>query len=143
MADCLVKDQDLRNRAQTKIAETLTAPLLPKINEQDDHKGLEKTKEKSLSFSNIIWLVCSILVFYLTDFASTCLYNPEVDRFYFNIAIFLFGVMISIAIFLIVWVTYIQKRTSDQWEKLHPYAIPTATACATIGSLWFVHKSLK
>ncbi len=42
---------------------------------------------------------------------------------------------VLIAAYLIVWLSFIKKVSSDKWNDLHPMLIPIATASFVIGSL--------
>lgn len=57
-------------------------------------------------------------------------------RLWFNIGAGLISINICIAAFLIVWLTYIKKITTDEWERRFPAAIPVATGCFVIGAIW-------
>ena len=49
-----------------------------------------------------------------------------------------FGLMaanLSIAFYLIVWLTHIGKVNSNMWSERHPTLIPIATACFVSGCI--------
>ena len=45
-------------------------------------------------------------------------------------------VNIGIAFFLIVYLSWIKKMSSDDWEKNYPCAIPVATGAFIMGGVW-------
>ncbi|XP_061192871.1 transmembrane protein 128-like [Saccostrea echinata] len=104
--------------------------------------GKYRSKDSPYSIQNILWLISSIAVFYYTDFYIACRYDQRVNRVWFNVGAILMLVNLSIAAFLIVYITYIKKVSTDNWETLYPAAIPIATGsfilggiCVTVG-LW-------
>ena len=44
-------------------------------------------------------------------------------------------VNIGIGSFLILWLSFVKKVKSDDWEKLYPSAIPIATASFVLGGI--------
>ena len=57
-------------------------------------------------------------------------------RLWFNIGAILILVNIGIAAFLIVYLSWIKKINSDDWEKMYPAAIPIATGAFIMGGVW-------
>ncbi|KAL3865145.1 hypothetical protein ACJMK2_006766 [Sinanodonta woodiana] len=98
-----------------------------------EHRKYKKT-ESPYSIQNILWLIASMATFYYSDFYLAVTYDPRVNRLWFNIGMLLVGVNICIAVFLIIWLSYIKKIDSDQWEKRYPAAIPIATASFVLGA---------
>ena len=45
------------------------------------------------------------------------------------------AINISIGAFLIIWLSFIKKVKSEDWEKLYPAAIPVATASFILGGI--------
>jgi hypothetical protein len=132
-------------KVQNRLADRYLEPLEVKgeagletkrSEDASDGKEKRKTRERfaSFTFQNILWLVGSLAVFHFTEFHKVVLYDPRINRFWFNAGAGLVGVTITVAFFLIVWKTFIKKRTPDDWEKDHPAAIPVATASFIIGS---------
>ncbi|ESO96853.1 hypothetical protein LOTGIDRAFT_231679 [Lottia gigantea] len=105
---------------------------------QEFEKQYGKYQKKSSPFciQNILWLISSIAVFHFTDFYMVIRYNPKVNSLWFNIGAILILINISVAVFLVVWLTFIKKVPSEQWERRYPSAIPTATACFIFGSIF-------
>ena len=56
-------------------------------------------------------------------------------RLWFNIGALSVAVNVSIAIFLIVYLSFIKKVSSDDWERKYPSLIPIATAAFVIGGI--------
>ncbi|XP_074643110.1 transmembrane protein 128-like [Tubulanus polymorphus] len=98
----------------------------------------EKQIEKPYSFANMCWFVSAAVVFYLTDFYAAIMYDERVDRFWFNVGVFFIAVNVCIATFLIGWLTFIKKVSTDDWEQLHPMAIPIASASFCFGSVFLI-----
>ena len=48
----------------------------------------------------------------------------------------LIGVNVAIAFYMIVWLSFIKKVSTNSWNDLHPTLIPIATACFVTGSLF-------
>lgn len=57
------------------------------------------------------------------------------SRLWFNIGALLVGVNVSIAVFLIVYLSFIKKVSSDEWERRYPALIPLATAAFVVGGI--------
>lgn len=155
--------QNIRQRVQRKIAgaylEAIDPDALGKerpkekftLSENMDEatrKKFEKKFEKyrsrdyPYSIQNVLWLIGAIALFYYTDFYVAVRYDPKVNRVWFNIGAILILVNIGIAAFLIIYLSWVKKISSDDWEKACPCAIPIATGafimggvCVTVG-LW-------
>ncbi|XP_048747332.1 transmembrane protein 128-like [Ostrea edulis] len=148
--------ENVRRRVQQKIAgkfigaigtdedkSSLSQNMDEETREQFEKRfGKYRTKESPYSIQNILWFVSSIAVFYYTDFYIACRYDQRVNRVWFNVGAILILVNVSIAAFLIVYITYIKKVSTDDWETHYPAAIPIATGsfiiggvCVTVG-LW-------
>ena len=46
------------------------------------------------------------------------------------------AINLAIAFFLIVWLSFIKKIPTEDWEVHYPAAIPIATAAFIFGSFW-------
>ncbi|XP_060603267.1 transmembrane protein 128-like [Ruditapes philippinarum] len=92
--------------------------------------------ESAYSIQNICWLIASIGVFYYTDFYRAVLYDHRINRLWFNIGALSVAVNVCIAIFLIVYLSYIKKVSSDDWERKYPSLIPIATAAFVFGGIF-------
>ncbi|KAL4231602.1 hypothetical protein ACF0H5_009182 [Mactra antiquata] len=92
--------------------------------------------ESAYSIQNICWLITALGIFYYTDFYRAVLYDSRINRLWFNIGALLIGVNISIAVFLILYLTYIKKVNSDDWERQYPALIPIATAAFILGGIF-------
>ncbi|KAK3581611.1 hypothetical protein CHS0354_003150 [Potamilus streckersoni] len=99
-----------------------------------EHRKYRKI-ESPYSIQNILWLLASMATFYYSDFYLAVTYDPRVNRLLFKIGMLLMGVNISIAVFLIIWLSYVKKIDSDKWEKSYPAAIPIATASFVLGAV--------
>ncbi|KAK2166440.1 hypothetical protein LSH36_39g10033 [Paralvinella palmiformis] len=136
-------------RVRRKVANQLQEDIFDEDQQKNDEddpqaksKGLRVKRESPYSVENILWLISSIAVFYYADFARAMLYDPDVRRSWFYIGLVLMGLTCAIAFFLIVYLSWIKKMSTDDWELQYPAAIPVATAsfafgsfCVTIG-LW-------
>ncbi|XP_045190761.2 transmembrane protein 128-like [Mercenaria mercenaria] len=92
--------------------------------------------ESAYSIQNICWLIASLGVFYYTDFYRAILYDQRINRLWFNIGALSVGANVSIAIFLIVYLSFIKKVSSDDWERKYPALIPIATAAFVVGGIF-------
>ena len=59
----------------------------------------------------------------------------NIFRTWFNLGAILVSINIGIASFLIVWLSFVKKVKSDDWERLYPAAIPVATASFILGGI--------
>ena len=57
-------------------------------------------------------------------------------RTWFNIGAVLIAINLGIAFFLIVWLSFIKKIPTEDWEVHYPAAVPIATAAFIFGSFW-------
>ncbi|WAR22195.1 TM128-like protein [Mya arenaria] len=99
------------------------------------HRKYRKS-ESAYSIQNVCWLIASMAVFYYTDFYRAVLYDPRILRLWFNVGVVLVGVNICIALFLIVYLSFIKKVHSDEWESRYPAAIPVASAAFVVGGIF-------
>lgn len=138
-----VIDPDALDKEKPNEKYTLSQNMDSKT-QQKFEKKFEKyrTKDYPYSIQNILWFIGSIALFYYTDFYVAVRYDPRVNRLWFNIGAILILINIGIAGFLIVYLSWIKKMSSDDWEKTCPAAIPIATGafimggvCVTVG-LW-------
>ena len=53
-------------------------------------------------------------------------------------AVFFGGLSMIVAVYLIVWCSYLKGISADDWETYNPYAIPIATGCGVISGLWYI-----
>ena len=51
-------------------------------------------------------------------------------------AVSLFGASLSMAVFCVVYLSWWLGASPDEWEALAPPAIPIATTCFLVGSVW-------
>jgi len=133
-ADSPDPDSLLRRRVAGKFLQQFQ-----KDREQEEEafiKGNETSVPKSpYTIQNVIWIVAAIAVFYFTDLPIAVLYDPRIYRTWLNIGIVLIGANLGIASYLIVYLSWIKKLNSDEWDVRHPAAIPIATACFAFGSI--------
>ncbi|KAH3802908.1 hypothetical protein DPMN_156605 [Dreissena polymorpha] len=54
---------------------------------------------------------------------------------WFNSGVILIGVNMGIGLFLIVYLSYFKKISSDNWEREYPAAIPVASAAFVVGGI--------
>ena len=96
----------------------------------------------------MVWLLASIGIFYLTDFAAVVLYDTRVDRRWLYGALSLFLIAGICCSYCIIWLSWIKKIHSDYWEDSNQFVIPVATASMLLGtialckSLWSVWSFL-
>ncbi|KAK7485867.1 hypothetical protein BaRGS_00022862 [Batillaria attramentaria] len=139
------EEDAFRRRVQHRLADRyLEALEIEEENEKRKQLGLDrdgdippKSKQRFSAFNvqNIVWLIASIAVFHFSDFYVVVLYDPRINRLWFDVGAGLIGVTLAIALFLIIWLSLVKKVSSDDWEKLHPTAIPIATASFILGSI--------
>lgn len=94
-----------------------------------------KPKTSPYTLRNVVWLVAAMAVFYYSDFYPALKYDPRINRTWLNIGLMLIAVNIGIALFLIIWISCVQKINSDEWERRYPAAIPVATGAFIIGAI--------
>ncbi|XP_071090062.1 transmembrane protein 128-like [Haliotis cracherodii] len=97
--------------------------------------GKYRRKESVFSIMNILWLMAGVAVFYFSEIVLVIRYDPRVDRLWFNIGSVLMGINICIAMFLVVYLSYIKKISADDWERHYPALIPIATAAFIFGGI--------
>ncbi|XP_046576893.1 transmembrane protein 128-like [Haliotis rubra] len=114
----------------------LTSQIDPETQKKFEAKfGKYRRKESVFSIVNVLWLVAGVAVFYFSDVVMVIRYDPRVDRLWFNIGSVLMGINISIAMFLVVYLSQIKKISSDDWERHYPALIPIATAAFIFGGI--------
>ncbi|XP_013420562.1 transmembrane protein 128 [Lingula anatina] len=148
MAD---RGDEIRQRVRHKMQENMYRSIFPdpKVAEETEKK-LEKLKKKSSPYSiqNVCWLIASMAVFYYTDLYLAILYDNRINRLWLYPGLISISITVMIACFLIVWLSYIKKVPSDEWETRYPAAIPVSTFCFILGSvlvmigLWPVYAFL-
>lgn len=92
----------------------------------------------------MFWVSLSIMTIYLTDFFVVAFTDPPeceqkkrmdcVDRFYFNLSLVNFIVLICIFFYLSVYLPYI-ARIDLPWDTHCPRMIPAACCVSAVGSL--------
>ncbi|ELU07790.1 hypothetical protein CAPTEDRAFT_193160 [Capitella teleta] len=98
-------------------------------------RGPQKTKPSPYSIANFLWIASAACVLYYTEFFTTAIKHPKTRMTWLYTGILLICVNLAVAFFLIVYLSYIKKVSSDNWEKQYPPAIPIATACFTFGAI--------
>ncbi|XP_052220077.1 transmembrane protein 128-like [Dreissena polymorpha] len=98
------------------------------------HRKYRRT-ESAYSIQNICWLIAAMGVFYYTDFYLALMYDHRILRMWFNSGVILIGVNMGIGLFLIVYLSYFKKISSDNWEREYPAAIPVASAAFVVGGI--------
>lgn len=58
--------------------------------------------------------------------------------FSFKLAVFFGGLALFIALYLIVWCSYIKGVSADDWETYNKFAIPLATATGLLSGIWYI-----
>lgn len=102
---------------------------------QTDDKQQQTATNATFTLENICWFIASILCVYFTDIINVILYDNNIYRKLLTIAFILIGINLTIACYLIAYVTYIKKINSNRWNELYPALIPVATACFISGSI--------
>ncbi|GFN73763.1 transmembrane protein 128-like [Plakobranchus ocellatus] len=128
----------LRQRFQEKLAARLNADP-SSASGQDDTPELDaREPSKSASpfcFQNLLWLVVALMVFYFSDFFRVMMYDLRIKRIWYWIGIAMMSIHIGTAAFLVIWLGYWKKISSEHWDKKYPKAIPIATASFLVGIL--------
>jgi len=140
--------QDLRQRIVTQVN-----PAMDYTQESNGYSVtgdgcLKDLTESPYTLTNVAWILAAIAVLYFTDFAAVIVYDENVYRTWLLLgAVFLF-LFLCVAVFIIGYVSWYRRISSDDWETLYPTAIPLATAffvtasfCITV-SLWPVWSIL-
>lgn len=83
----------------------------------------------------MLWLLASIGVFYVTDFALVLLYDRRVNRFWLQTGAGFLLLALLCALYCIVWLSCIKKIRSDKWEDHNPFVIPVATVSMLAGGV--------
>lgn len=78
------------------------------------------TLQQKDSYVSILDYYVKILIFY---------------RLWLNVGMILISINICIAGFLIVYLSYVKKVHSDEWERRYPALIPLATAAFVLGGI--------
>ncbi|CAH1784582.1 unnamed protein product [Owenia fusiformis] len=125
----------LRRRVQQKVATELHDEIYKGTSKDPRTKLLKRKHGSAYSISNILWMVLALITFYMTDFYLTVLYDPSIRRTWLNFGVILIGVNLAIGAFLIVWLSWVKKIPSDDWETLYPAAIPIATGSFALGAV--------
>ena len=80
-------------------------------------------------------LCVSMYLKYRHDLLNICQF---IFRSWFYIGVALIGITFAIGFFLIVYLSWIKKVSTDDWELQYPAAIPVATGSFAFGSFWLV-----
>ncbi|KAI0231453.1 hypothetical protein LSAT2_018151 [Lamellibrachia satsuma] len=125
---------DLDVRVRKRVAEQVFQQL--KSTKDDDDDKVKKGKPQSpFTLTNILWLVAAAATLYYLEFVTTAFSDPRVHRVWFNVGVILISINITIALFLIIYLSFIKKVDSEEWETRYPAAIPIATGCFCFGAL--------
>lgn len=101
--------------------------------DSDNVKRKSKTSSSPYTIQNFFWLLLTGLVLYFTEFLSVILYDIRINRAWFNIGVVLVSVHITIGTYLVVFLSWVKKVPSDEWEQKHPLAVPVATFAFVTG----------
>ncbi|GFR98492.1 transmembrane protein 128-like [Elysia marginata] len=125
----------LRQRFQEKLASRLHA----------DHSGQDAAPAEGATqpskpaspfcIQNLLWLGVALAVFYFSDFVRVMMYDQRIKGIWYWIGLALMSIHMGTAAFLVMWLGYWKKISSDNWEKQYPKAIPIATASFLVGIL--------
>ncbi|BFY98195.1 hypothetical protein BsWGS_01235 [Bradybaena similaris] len=131
-------DSDVfRRRFQKKLADHFTDELENDFTnfEKNIHEndGQQKVKKSPFCIQNILWLGAAVAVFYFSDFINVMVNDLRIKSVWFWIGVASIGLHVSIAIFLVFWLTLWKKVSSDEWETRYPSAVPVATASLVLG----------
>ncbi|ESN89821.1 hypothetical protein HELRODRAFT_91356 [Helobdella robusta] len=106
---------------------------------EDDSKVTNHSKKskssRPISLENVAWVSAALAVCYFTDIVNTVLYHDDIDRSWLQASAVFCVVFISIAAFLIVYLYLIRGIDPDDWDKIYPSAIPSATASSLLCGL--------
>lgn len=144
----LCEGNDLDARIRKRVSEQVFQQLQSTNDDHEKEKGKKHKRESPFTVTNILWLLAAAATIYYLEFVTTALSDPRVYRVWFYTGVVLIGVNLTIALFLIFYLSFIKKVDSDDWDKRYPAAIPVATGsfclgafCVTIG-LWPVWNIL-
>ena len=85
----------------------------------------------STKIQALAWVATGIFVAYQTDLPAVILSDPDVNRFWFNIAATCFTMNTVLCAYLTIWLPYIQRVTTE-WSVYCPRVIPTMTGIGVL-----------
>ncbi|GAM21655.1 hypothetical protein SAMD00019534_048300 [Acytostelium subglobosum LB1] len=85
----------------------------------------------------VAWIGIGLALAYYTDALNVLLYNPLIDRMYLSIAI-LFLVTFFAFYFYVAYICGGRHHNSNDWEKLFPKSIKTATVAIVLFTITFM-----
>ncbi|XP_014665526.1 PREDICTED: transmembrane protein 128-like [Priapulus caudatus] len=103
---------------------------------RDDAHGKKQgsTRVNAYSWENFLWIIVAACTFHFSGFLSTVMYDTRVNRAWFNCGAVLICINVIIAAYLIGFLSWFKKISSDEWEKTVPYAVPIATLSFVTGA---------
>ncbi|KAK3788333.1 hypothetical protein RRG08_025063 [Elysia crispata] len=125
-------DNILRQRFQEKLAARLTADP---SDAQPENASQPSKPGSPFCIQNFLWLGVALVVFYFSDFVRVMIYDTSIKRMWYWIGVALMSIHIGTAAFLVIWLGFWKKISSDHWEKQYPKTIPIATASFLLGIL--------
>ncbi|XP_059159329.1 transmembrane protein 128-like [Physella acuta] len=139
------EEEVFHRRVQQKFSERFSNESTNDSNfnqNKNGSSGNPAAKQSPYCIQNFLWLGLAILVFYFSDFGKVVIYDQRIKGSWFWTGSFFMGLHASIAIFLIFWLSFWKKISSEEWENKYPRAVPIATAAFILGiiclsvSLW-------
>lgn len=106
-------------------------------NEEENRRAANKKRRSEAAeqiatkIQALAWVLVGAFVTYETDLPFVLLSDPDVNRFWFNIAAACFTMNSVLCFYLTIWLPYIQRVTTE-WNVFCPRVIPTMTAIGVI-----------
>ena len=133
---------EIKQRKRNEFAEPLLIDSFAiKSNRNSNDKEQQTTgvsdekKESSLSFENVCWVIAATLTVYTSDILRVIFYDKNIHRSMMIVSFVMIGGNVLIALFLIVYVTYIKNINSNKWNENYPTLVPIATGLFFAGSI--------
>ena len=128
----LIHSRLVREETEPFDVTNITTTTTTKREKEDKEQQTNPTQDM---LENIAWVLASALAFYYSDLVHVVLYDESVYRTLLVLALSLIGVNVAIAVYLIVWVTLVNKVNADKWTELYPTLIPIATGSCALGTV--------
>ncbi|XP_028303309.1 transmembrane protein 128 [Gouania willdenowi] len=106
--------------------------------EDEEKKGKEEKDAKPLPRINrhsIFWTVVSVAVTYYVDFFHHIMENENINRWWFNVGLVLFGISLSLAMFCIFYLEWF--KGIQHYDQEYPAIAPITTAAFLSASCSF------
>ncbi|XP_067941482.1 transmembrane protein 128-like [Watersipora subatra] len=130
----VASNEEFYKIVRKRTAESFRKKYVTSISKKDEEliEQLRSKPGSAYSLGNVIWLLSSIAIFYLTDFALVLIYDPRIYRLWFNIGVASLSVAVLCCLYCIVWLSWIKGVRSEKWEDHNAFVIPIATAAGIV-----------